>query len=405
MTSPVHAVLGQARWAAAALATYQPDRVQHLVSAVAAAAAASDDADVRRLAQVCLESPGALTAGPQLDLSSGTQLLPSPVGVVVLLAPVDRPEVVVWHTALLAAANRDVLLVVAPEGSRLASVLTAAGEAGTAAGAPQGWLQGVAAGSRVDGDLVVVADEAGLGAASGCQPWVHAVPGPVPAWVTSTADVTAAANAVVDSRASAATSYHGSETVLLVDDAVRPQLIEALAAAGAAVLRPDERDQLGAVLQRGAASAVDLAAAAGIAVAASTRLLVVPVSQVVAEDPFVQPSLLPVLALLDVAGPQQGIESARAVTRLATGRGTAVVHSTDPLTAARLGAALRVSLLLVNQGVARPRTALEPTDLVRMTRVHDLELTAQADPAPLASSWAPGPVPPYPWASNDPRRL
>jgi hypothetical protein len=170
------------------------------------------------------------------------------------------------------------------------------------------------------------------------------------------------------------------------------------------VLSAAERDQLSDVLDGATAgSAVELAAAAGITVAASTRLLVVPVQQVVAEDPCVQPSQLPLLALLAVTSQAKGIVAARAVTRLRSGRAIAAVHTTDPETVARLGAALQVSLLLVNEGVARPGTALEPADLVRMTRVHDLGPTLETTQA-IPSPWAPGPVPPYPLASNDPRR-
>ncbi|BEP14410.1 aldehyde dehydrogenase family protein [Acidothermaceae bacterium B102] len=410
MTSPAHAVIGQARWAAAALATYEPDRVQRIVLAVATAVPAGP---ARRLAEACLAHSETLTAGPQLDLSSGSQLLPSPVGVVVLVAPAAEPELVVWHAALLAAANRNVLLVLWFEGSDLADVVAAAADAGTAAGAPQGWLQGLAVAADdaasvaapAGVDLVVVADESGVAAAglSG-RPWVHARPGGVPAWVTSTADVAAAADQVLRSRETRTTPYQGCEAVLLVDDQVLPQLVAALAASGAAVLSPAERDRLlevMAVAEEGV-SAVALAAAAGITVAASTRLLVVPVEQVVAEDPFVHPSRLPLLALLAVTSPEQGIAAARAVTRLRSGRAIAAVHTTDPKTAARLGAALQVSLLLVNEGVARPGTALEPTDLVWLTRVHDVGPTAEAAQA-ISSPWAPGAVPPYPWASNDPR--
>jgi acetaldehyde dehydrogenase/alcohol dehydrogenase len=164
--------------------------------------------------------------------------------------------------------------------------------------------------------------------------------------------------------------------------------------------------------------AVTIAAAAGIEVPRSTRVLLAPLEFAMPEEPLAHPKPCPVAGVLRVPDVARGIRAAVAVLRIGfadgpggSGRarrpraeaGSAVIHSADPGTVLEYTAAVRVSRVAVNAGGSMIGPVLEPKHLVSWTTAgYGPELAGTAEDFVRLSPWHPpsGPVPPYPDASN-----
>jgi acyl-CoA reductase-like NAD-dependent aldehyde dehydrogenase len=148
-------------------------------------------------------------------------------------------------------------------------------------------------------------------------PAIGVGPGNAPAWVCADADVEKAAGMVVASKAFDHGIICGSENNLVVDQSVRDDFIAALQRAGAAVLNPAECDRLAQVafdecdgrLRRAVLgqAATAIAAQAGVAVPAGTRLLVAPLPREAVPGPYGQEKLAPILSLFTADGQNDGI--------------------------------------------------------------------------------------------------
>jgi acyl-CoA reductase-like NAD-dependent aldehyde dehydrogenase len=182
--------------------------------------------------------------------------------------------------------------------------------------------------------------------------------GNAPAWVCADADVQAAAQMVVASKAFDHGIICGSENNLVVDRSVRDPFISALRLAGAAVLGPAECDRLAqavfddrdgrlrrSVLGR---SATSIAAAAGIDVPGGTRLLLAPAAREAVPGPYGKEKLSPILSLFTADGQDDG-------TRLCLqilgngGRGhTAIIHTRSEQRQVSFAQQMPASRILVN---------------------------------------------------------
>ena len=183
-------------------------------------------------------------------------------------------------------------------------------------------------------------------------------PGSAPAWVCADADVEAAARMVVASKAFHHGIICGSENNLVVDRSVRDSFTAALCTVGAAVLDPADCDRLARAsfdtrdgrLRRAVPgqAATSIAAGAGIAVPAGTRLLVAPVSRQAVPGPFGREKLAPLLSLFTADGQDDGLRLCRQILGNG-GRGhTAIIHTRSPRLQASFAQQMPVSRVLVN---------------------------------------------------------
>src|SRR5262249_49436384 len=178
-------------------------------------------------------------------------------------------------------------------------------------------------------------------------------PGNVPVLVDATADIPAAARRIVDSKAFDNSVLCTNESVLIVVEQVREQLLREMQRSGAILLDDAGRDRLRAYLfpdgmLNGEAIGKDaawIAEQAGVRVPPRTRLLLAPADLVVPEEPFCREKLSPVLGVVTVATAERGTEAARAVVRLGGSGHSAAIHSQDAQTVARYG--VRVPVLRV----------------------------------------------------------
>src|ERR1017187_2954558 len=126
-------------------------------------------------------------------------------------------------------------------------------------------------------------------------------PGNVPVLVDASADIAAAARQIVDSKAFDNSVLCTNESVLIVEAAVREQLLREMQRQHAALLDEVGRDKLRAYLfpdglLNGDAIGKDaswIASQAGIKVPPRTRVLLAAVDLVVPEEPFCREKLSP----------------------------------------------------------------------------------------------------------------
>ncbi len=189
-------------------------------------------------------------------------------------------------------------------------------------------------------------------------PAIGVGPGNAPAWICPDADVEAAARIVVASKAFDHGIICGSENNLVVDRSVRDSFIGALHKAGAAVLSAadcgrlaraafDDRDGRlrRSVLGQGATA---IAAQAGIAGPAGTRLLVAPVPRQALPGPYGRGKLAPLLSLFTADGEDDGIRLCRQILGHG-GRGhPAIIHPRSERLQSSFARQMPVSRVLVN---------------------------------------------------------
>ena len=254
-----------------------------------------------------------------------------PMGVIVGLIPVTNPVATLVFKALICIKARDALIAschrdAAGVGAETADLLRQVlARHGACADLIQAvprrpTRQATAALMRHPGVAMILATGGTAmvkAAYSSGTPAIGVGPGNAPAWICADADVEAAARMVVTSKAFDHGIICGSENNLVVDQPVRDDFTAALRAAGAAVLSPGDCDRLAQVafddrdgrLRRAVLgqAATAIAAQAGIAVPAGTRLLVAPLPRQAVPGPYGREKLAPILSLFTADGQDDGI--------------------------------------------------------------------------------------------------
>jgi acyl-CoA reductase-like NAD-dependent aldehyde dehydrogenase len=261
-------------------------------------------------------------------------------------------------------------------------------------------------------------------------------PGNVPVFVDASADPSAAARRIVESKAFDNSVLCTNESVLIAEESVAERLRAELTRAGAHILDEDAAQRLRAfmfadghlntdVVGRDAAW---IAAQAGLRVTPKTRVLVAPFDNVVDEEMFSHEKLSPVLGMTTVPDAARGIRAARAVVRIGGAGHSAAIHSENASVITEFAAQVPVLRISVNVGnstgsagldtnlapsmtigtgfVGRSSIGenLQPENLLNWARI-----AYNSDPAVVMPNFAGmvpwhspgGPVPEYPRASND----
>lgn len=475
VTAPAQAghMLERARWAARAFATYSSSDVDRIVRAVADVAHANAQKYAEwavretgfgvvehkvRKNQACSRGLLDTYAGqdfvtPRVRADDKIVEVPRPAGVVLALTPSTNPVATVFFKVILSLMTRNAVVVsphpMAKESCHDAAQLLA--RAAVEAGAPDGIVQSVAEPTiplvealMGDARTNVILATGGTGvvrsAYSSGNPAIGVGPGNVPVLVDASADVRAAAQRLVESKAFDNSVLCTNESVLVVEEAVADKLLREMERAGAAVLGPDDAQRLRDYMFPLGRLNVDvvgkdaswIAQQAGIRVGPRTKVLVAPFDVAVPEEPLTHEKLSPVLGMIRVPDAVTGIATARAIVRIAGAGHSAAIHSTDPATVMRYAADVPVLRVSVNVGNSTGSSGLDtnlaptmtigtgfvgrsalgenlqPKHLVNWTRIAYNSDPAEAMPAYAGlSPWRDhhAPVPAYPLASNDDRGL
>ena len=404
----VGAVLGRARWAAGAFAELDRAATLKVAAAVAEAghglAQVAAEAAVRETGFGVVEhkrlknelcSRGIFEAyraedfvGPVVEAERKIVRLARPAGVILALTPSTNPIATLFFKAVLAMLTRNAIVISPHPLAKACSAEAADGlaAAARAAGAPDGAIQVVREPSiplverlmrdaRVDLVLATGGPSVVAAAYRAGHPALGVGPGNAPAFVHASADLTATARRLVDSKSFDNSILCTNESVVLAEGSIADTLLDALRAAKAHVCSPEETAKLRAALW-GTDGAFNVAGAlgkdataiarlAGIAVAPGTVVLVAPIDRVQPEEALAREKLAPVLGFARVADAREAASAARAMMRVA-GRGhSAAFHGRDEtalIAFAKAAPALRIAVNApLSQGAAGFGNHLGPT--------------------------------------------
>ncbi|MBZ9602977.1 aldehyde dehydrogenase family protein [Phyllobacterium chamaecytisi] len=400
------AMLDRARWAATTFARY--DRAATLKIARAVAQAAHSQA--ARYAEWAVRETGFGVVGhkrlknelcslgifethkntdwtgPTIDRDRKLVRIGRPAGVILALTPSTNPVATVFFKTILALLTRNAIIICPHPAAKACCADAAdllAAEA-VKAGAPDGVIQvvrepsipaleGLMGDERVD--LVVATGGPAVVRAAyrSGTPALGVGPGNGPVYVDSSADLTAAAARIVESKSFDNSILCTNESVVLAENAIADQLLNTLRAAGAHVCSPGERESLRAFLwsDKGfnvgaiGKDAAVIARACGFTIAGDAKILLVPIDRLLPEEHFTREKLCPVLGFAPVGGVDEAIRAARSMTRKSGGGHSAAIHSQNETTIMTYAAAVSALRTVVNapcsQGAAGFGTNLGPT--------------------------------------------
>ena len=294
----------------------------------------------------------------------------APIGVVFGIVPVTNPVPTVVNKSLICLKSRNALIfsahrmaagVCAQAGELIRSVLV---RHGAPADLVQ-WVRGrtsrrkTARYMRHDGVGLVLATGGPSmvkAAYSSGTPAIGVGAGNAPCWIAADADVAAAAQKVVASKAFDNGVICGSEQHLVVDESVADEMTRALADNGAAVLDEEETEAFvrGAFEPDGdlkmflvGQSADKLAMAAGLE-KPGAKLIVFQADAARPEGAQARERLAPVLSFFTVSGDDEAMALCRALLEYEGTGHTANIHTADPQRYRRFAEAMPASRVLVN---------------------------------------------------------
>jgi len=198
--------------------------------------------------------------------------------------------------------------------------------------------------------------------------------GNAPVWICADADLTAAAQMVVQSKSFDNGVLCGSENNLVVDASVYPNFIQALEASGAKVLTPDEKRRFivqafdwenHTVKREFVGKSAQFIAGQTNLGAKDVRLIVVPAALDELPGPLGHEKLAPILSMFTVSGEADGLALCKRILASEGSGHTAILHTADEELAKRFSLEMPASRILVNtpgsQGCAGICNGLTPS--------------------------------------------
>ncbi|NOU99390.1 acetaldehyde dehydrogenase (acetylating) [Paenibacillus planticolens] len=294
-----------------------------------------------------------------------------PVGTIAAIIPSTNPTSTVLFKCLIALKARNAI-VISPHPSALrcsqesAAVMRAAAER---AGAPPGLIHCLSHPSlEVSGelmrhkwtDLILATGGTAMvkAAYSSGKPAYGVGPGNVPVYVHRSANIPRAVSRILQSKTFDYGTICASEQALVVDQAIKPALIEELKRQGAYFLNAQEKQKIASILMANKGmnpqvvgrSPQAIASKAGIAVPEEARILIAEESEVGHEHPFSMEKLCPVLALYTVNDWQEGCHRCIQLLTLGGLGHTLGIHAEDLTVIEAFGLEKPASRIVVNTG-------------------------------------------------------
>ncbi len=274
-----------------------------------------------------------------------------PVGVVVGLCPSTNPNSTAVFKILISVKARNGCII-APHPSALTSTYEAVRvmvEAGERAGMPRGLVACVREVSLQGTQELMRHYATSMILATGGTPMVRAAhsagkpalgvgPGNVPVYVDRSADVAAAAEAIVNSKAFDCSTICATEQSVVADEPVAAELRQRMESLGAYWVDEQQKTALERVLftSSGAMNPATvgrtpqhLAELAGFSVPSSARILVAELSSVGRDEPLSAEKLTTVLGWYTARGWRAGCERALELLRYGGDGHSVVIHATD----------------------------------------------------------------------------
>ncbi|MDQ0902266.1 acetaldehyde dehydrogenase (acetylating) [Paenibacillus sp. V4I7] len=296
-----------------------------------------------------------------------------PVGIVAAIIPSTNPTSTVLFKCLISLKSRNAI-VISPHPSALrcsqesAAVMRAAAEK---AGAPPGLIHCLSVPSlEASGELMrhkltdIILATGGTAmvkaAYSSGKPAYGVGPGNVPVYIHRSANIPRAVRLILQSKTFDYGTICASEQALVVDQAVKAELVAELKRQGAYFLNAEEKEKVGSILTIGKGmnpnvvgrSPQVIAGKAGITVPEDARVLVAEESEVGHAYPFSMEKLSPVLALYTVSDWQEGCQRCIDLLELGGLGHTLGIHGEDLSIIEAFGLEKPASRIVVNTGTA-----------------------------------------------------
>lgn len=322
---------------------------------------------------------------PQYDAETGIAEIPKPAGVIFALVPSTNPIATIYFKVLAALMTRNAIVVSPHPAAREVSIdaVRTLAEAAEAAGAPEAAIQVLdeislplinefMKSEKTDVVLATGGTAMVRAAYSSANPAIGVGPGNAPVLVDATADLSAAAGHIVDSKSFDNSILCTNESVLIAVAEIADPLKRALTKAGAHVCSDAETDMLRRYLfhERGfnvealGRDASWIAEQAGFK-AVRAKILVTPIDMIGVGENLSREKLCPVIGFYTARSIEQALMQARALLRYAGAGHSAAIHSSDTQTIMDYAAAVEVYRVVVNapcsQGAAGFATNLAPS--------------------------------------------
>ncbi|GFZ96376.1 aldehyde dehydrogenase [Paenibacillus marchantiophytorum] len=294
-----------------------------------------------------------------------------PVGIVAAIIPSTNPTSTVIFKCLISLKARNAI-VISPHPAALrcsqesAAIMRAAAEK---AGAPPGLIHCLTRPSvEASGelmrhkltDLILATGGTAMvkAAYSSGKPAYGVGPGNVPVYIHESANISQAVRQIVQSKTFDYGTICASEQALVVDQAVKDELVAELRRQGAYFLNADEKAKISSILTMGKGmnpnvvgrSPQVIAGMAGITIPADAKVLIAEESEVGQAHPFSMEKLSPVLALYTVSDWREGCLRCRELLELGGLGHTLGIHGEDMAVIEAFGLEKPASRIVVNTG-------------------------------------------------------
>ena len=311
------------------------------------------------------------------DHDRNIQYVAEPIGVVLALLPITNPTSTALFKGIVAAKTRNAIIFrpsarAARCAIRAVEILQRAGEK---AGMPANTLQVIPDPTLdvsqylfhhpgVDLIWTTGGPKAVAAANSAGKPCISVGSGNAPVYVHRSADVRMAVMDMLISKTFDASVICPAEQTCVVDDPIYDEVVAEFERMGARMLTVPEvetlsravfdaegRPELGALGQ----SCLNLGALAGIETREEDKVLLAPLPSdldVLADHPFIEEKLMPVLGLVRSPSVEHGIDTCVLVTEHGGLGHTSAVYARDPDVVDRFSAAVRTGRILVNAPTA-----------------------------------------------------
>lgn len=328
---------------------------------------------------------GLLETDPQTQVTE----IASPVGVILGLIPLTNPVPTIVFKTLIALKGRNALIISCHRnalavGNHATDIIRDVLERH---GAPKDLVQSIRQRTsrqktmmfmnHPDVSLILATGGTSMvkAAYSSGTPAIGVGSGNAPVLICADADLSTAAQMIIQSKSFDNGIICGSENNLVVVASVRDNFIRMLEAHGAIILRPDEKNRFTAQvfepdyprLQRSiiGQSAQAIAKSTGIQRNKDFRLIVVPIRRGELQGPYGHEKLAPILSLSTVNDEAEGFQVCKQILNN-QGRGhTAVIYTQNPELIEQFGREIEVSRILANisasQGCIGIGTGLTPS--------------------------------------------
>jgi acetaldehyde dehydrogenase/alcohol dehydrogenase len=311
------------------------------------------------------------------DAERNIQYVAEPIGVVLALLPITNPTSTALFKSIVGAKTRNAMIFrpsarAARCAVRAVEILQQAGEQ---AGLPANALQVIPDPTLdvsqylfhhpgVDLIWTTGGPKAVAAANAAGKPSISVGAGNAPVYVHRSADIRMAVMDILISKTFDASVICPAEQTCVADEAIFGELVAEFERMGARLLSPEQVEALARVafdaegqpeIRTVGQSCFNLGAMAGLEVGEDDKVLLAPLPSdlgALAEHPFVQEKLMPVLGLVRSPSVEHGIDACVLVTEHGGLGHTSAVYARDDDVVERFSAAVRTGRILVNAPTA-----------------------------------------------------